>query len=98
MGSREKEKMKKMTQENLLMKIKLKELYDLINDLERENRQNLQKFKNFIMGNNFLTDESKRLMIGYFSFYLIFQQSRRTIYHQHIFKNKHARIRKTFKN
>lgn len=46
------------------MKLKLKELYDIIQNLEKENKNNLQKFKNFILGSSGYTDEQKRQLIG----------------------------------
>lgn len=39
------------------MKLKLKELFDVISNLEKENKNNLQKFKNFILGSSGYTDE-----------------------------------------
>lgn len=64
MGEPEKEKFKKMAQENIRMKLKLKELFDVITELERENKDNMQKFRNFIMADPNLTDEQKRMLLG----------------------------------
>lgn len=57
MGDSEKEKFKKMAQDNIRMKLKLKELFDVITSLEKENKDNMQKFKNWIMADPNLTDE-----------------------------------------
>jgi hypothetical protein len=42
------------------MKLKLKELFDVITALEKDNKNNLQKFKNYILGSSGYTDEQKR--------------------------------------
>lgn len=46
------------------MKLKLKELFDVITSLEKENKDNMQKFKNWIMADPNLTDEQKRMLLG----------------------------------
>lgn len=46
------------------MKLKLKELFDVITALEKDNKNNLQKFKNYILGSSGYTDEQKRQLIG----------------------------------
>lgn len=57
MGTPEKDKFKKMAQDNIRMKLKLQELLAVIQDLEKENKEALQKFRNFIMSDPNLTDE-----------------------------------------
>jgi len=56
MGDKEKEKFKKLVEENYKMKLKFKELVDEIKLLEKENKGAMDKFRHFIMNSN-LTDE-----------------------------------------
>ncbi len=56
MNEKDKEKFKALLEENIRMKLKLKELVDEIKLIEQENKINIKKFKDFIMNSN-LTDE-----------------------------------------
>lgn len=47
-GDKEKEKFKKFAEENIRLKVKMKELIDQIRKLDDQNKQNMQKFKLFI--------------------------------------------------
>lgn len=63
MGDKEKEKFKKLVEENYKMKLKFKELVDEIKLLEKENKGAMDKFRHFIMNSN-LTDEQKKMLLG----------------------------------
>jgi hypothetical protein len=56
MNDKEKDKFKNIIEENIRMKLKMKELIDELKAIENENIQNLKRFKNFIMNSN-LTDD-----------------------------------------
>ncbi|KRX10902.1 hypothetical protein PPERSA_12026 [Pseudocohnilembus persalinus] len=64
MGENEKDKFKKLTEENIRMKLKLKELLDTIMQLDQENKDNMKNFRNFIMSDPSLTEEQKRRLLG----------------------------------
>lgn len=56
MNDKDKEKFKQLLEDNIRMKLKLKELVDEIKLVESENKNSLKKFRDFIMNSN-LTDE-----------------------------------------
>jgi len=63
-GKDEKEKLKKLATENFTMKLKLKELFDVITSLEKDNKANIGKFKNYILGSRGYTDGQKQELIS----------------------------------
>ncbi|EGR29468.1 phage head-tail family protein, putative [Ichthyophthirius multifiliis] len=59
----DKDKIKKIIEENIKLKLKMKELVEEIKKIEDENKHNLNSFRKFIMSSN-LTDEQKRFILG----------------------------------
>ncbi|EGR34049.1 phage head-tail family protein, putative [Ichthyophthirius multifiliis] len=63
LNDKEKDKFKHIIEDNIRMKLKMRELIDELKIIETENLNNIKRFKNFIMNSN-LTDDQKKLIIG----------------------------------
>lgn len=62
-NDKDKEKFKKIVEDNYRMKFKMQELLAQVKALDKENKQAMDKFKNFI-NNSGLTDEQKRMLLA----------------------------------
>lgn len=56
------EKIKKLLEENIKMKMRIKTLVDSVTDLEKELGRNFERFKAYIMNSN-IPDDLKKLFL-----------------------------------
>lgn len=57
------DKIKKLAEENIKMKLRVQQLLDSIGDLQKEINRNFDRFKAFIMNSN-ISDEMKKTLLN----------------------------------